>query len=202
MTRRPVRHTLRRDQRTALNASVTAVAAGGRATIVMPCGCGKGLVSARTAEHLTQSGHIRRTVVMVPTLDLLAQSAQVWKEQNDHHGHLLAVCSPRADLDALNIPQTTDPAELAALLAGLDHYTVFATYASLADGDDKQGALLAAHAARALPTWDLLIADFTNRHVGVRDVRVEWSGGVGEGCGLGAGGRRHGGGSRFGGGGT
>ncbi|MER5376254.1 DEAD/DEAH box helicase family protein [Streptomyces sp. NPDC002553] len=166
MTRRPARHTLRRDQRTALNASVTAVAAGGRATIVMPCGCGKGLVAARTAEHLTHSGHVRRTVVMVPTLDLLAQSAQVWKEQNDHHGHLLAVCSPRADLDALGIPQTTDPAELAALLAGLDHYTVFATYASLADGDDKQGALLAAHAARALPAWDLLIADEAHRTSG------------------------------------
>ncbi|MFE2561600.1 DEAD/DEAH box helicase family protein [Streptomyces sp. NPDC059352] len=166
MMRRPTRHTLRRDQRTAVNASITAVAAVGRATVVMPCGCGKTLVAARTAEHLAHSRHVRRTVVMVPTLDLLVQTARVWQEQNDHHGTLLAVCSPRADLDGLGIPQTTDPAELAALLHGLDHYTVFATYASLADGEDKQGGLLAAHAAGLIPAWDLLIADEAHRTSG------------------------------------
>ncbi|MFJ3975955.1 DEAD/DEAH box helicase family protein [Streptomyces sp. NPDC090021] len=166
MMRPPARHTLRRDQRTAVNASVTAVTDGGRATVVMPCGCGKTLVAARTAEHLAHSGHVRRTVVMVPTLDLLVQTVRVWQEQNDHHGALLAVCSPRADLDEIGIPQTTDPAELAALLDGLDHYTVFATYASLAAGEDKQGALLTAHAARTLPAWDLLIADEAHRTSG------------------------------------
>ncbi|MFD7917467.1 DEAD/DEAH box helicase family protein [Streptomyces sp. NPDC059752] len=132
----------------------------------MPCGCGKTLVATRTAEHLAHSGHVRRTLVMVPTLDLLVQTARVWQEQNDHHGARLAVCSPRADLDEIGIPQTTDPAELAALLDGLDHYTVFATYASLADGEDKQGALLTAHAARTLPAWDLLIADEAHRTSG------------------------------------
>ncbi|WP_327411181.1 DEAD/DEAH box helicase family protein (plasmid) [Streptomyces sp. NBC_01281] len=166
MMRPTTRHSLRRDQRTALNTSVAAVTAGGRATVVMPCGCGKTLVAARTAEHLAHSGHVRRTVVMVPTLDLLVQTARVWKEQNDHHGRLIAVCSPRTDLDDLNIPQTTDPAELAAFLGGLDHYTVFATYASLADGEDKQGVLLAAHAARAIPAWDLVIADEAHRTSG------------------------------------
>ncbi|MFD5110068.1 DEAD/DEAH box helicase [Streptomyces cinereoruber] len=166
MTRRPTRHTLRRDQRTAVNASVTTVTDGGRATIVMPCGCGKTLVAARTAEHLAHSRHVRRTIVMVPTLDLLVQTTRVWQEQNNHPGALLAVCSPRADLDEAGIPQTTDPAELAALLEGLDHYTVFATYASLADGQDKQGGLLAAHAAGLIPAWDLLIADEAHRTSG------------------------------------
>ncbi|MEV6358157.1 DEAD/DEAH box helicase [Streptomyces hydrogenans] len=173
MTRPSTRHTLRRDQRTALNASVTAITAGGRATIVMPCGCGKTLVAARTAEHLARSRHVRRTVVMVPTLDLLAQTARVWQEQNDHRGALLAVCSPRSDLDEAGIPQTTDPAELAALLDGLDHYTVFATYASLTDAQDRQGALLAAHASHALPPWDLLIADEAHRTSG--SINKSWA---------------------------
>ncbi|MEU5980276.1 DEAD/DEAH box helicase family protein [Streptomyces sp. NPDC047315] len=166
MMRPPTRHTLRRDQRTALNASVTAVTGGGRATVVMPCGCGKTLVAARTAEHLAHSRHVRRTIVMVPTLDLLAQTARVWQEQNDHHGALLAVCSPRPDLDEAGIPQTTDPTELAALLDGLDHYTVFATYASLTDAEDRQGALLAAHTAGIIQAWDLLVADEAHRTSG------------------------------------
>ncbi|CUM44197.1 putative helicase [Streptomyces venezuelae] len=173
MMRRPTRHTLRRDQRTAVNASVTAVADGGRATVVMPCGCGKTLVAARTAEHLAHSRHVRRTVVMVPTLDLLVQTARVWQEQNENPGTLLAVCSPRADLDEIGIPQTTDPAELAALLEGLDHYTVFATYASLADGEDKQGGLLAAHQSGLILDWDLLIADEAHRTSG--SVNKAWA---------------------------
>ncbi|WP_331725872.1 DEAD/DEAH box helicase family protein [Streptomyces sp. NBC_00470] len=173
MMRRPARHTLRRDQHTALNASITAVADGGRATVVMPCGCGKGLVAARTAEHLAHSGRVRRTVVLVPTLDLLVQSAKVWMQQNDHHGELLAVCSPRADLDALGIPYTTEPDRLAALLNSWDHYTVFATYASLADGEKQQGALLQAHAARSLPTWDLVIADEAHRTAG--SINKSWA---------------------------
>ncbi|MFD6334228.1 DEAD/DEAH box helicase family protein [Streptomyces niveus] len=173
MTHPPTRHTLRRDQRTALNAAVNAVTGGGRATVVMPCGCGKTLVAARTAEHLAHSGRVRRTVVLVPTLDLLAQTARVWQEQNNHHGTLLAVCSPRADLDEVGIPQTTDAAELGDLLTGLDHYTVFATYASLADGENKQGGLLAAHTAGVIPAWDLLISDEAHRTSG--SVNKAWA---------------------------
>ncbi|MEU3465262.1 DEAD/DEAH box helicase family protein [Streptomyces sp. NPDC006733] len=183
----PARHQLRRHQRTARDAGYSAVRDGGRATLVSPCGTGKTLIACRIAEDLTRTRHATRVLVLVPTLDLLVQSARVWREQNQHHGTLLAVCSPRPDLDALGIPRTTDPGELAARLNDQDAYTVFATYASLrgADqpatnaeetdedtrrkedpGEQGTGALIAAHATGSLPPWDLIISDEAHRTSG------------------------------------
>ena len=68
------RKTLKRHQKTAVNAAVHTLRPGGRATVVAPCGTGKTLIAARICEDLAASRHARRRLVLVPTLDLLVQT--------------------------------------------------------------------------------------------------------------------------------
>lgn len=74
--------------------------------------------------------------MMVPTLDLLTQTIQAWR-QAGHTGPAVAVCSLEGDqaLAALGVRCTTHPIRL-ALWAGSGPVTVFATYASLAPRQD------------------------------------------------------------------
>ncbi|KNE81426.1 DEAD/DEAH box helicase family protein [Streptomyces xinghaiensis] len=160
------RKPIRPHQRTAVNATVHALKSGGRATIVMPCGSGKTLVAARVLEELAASRRARRRLILVPTLDLLAQTAAALQADSRHLGTVLAVCSPLEALDRLGIPQTTTAAGLANALADLPHYTVLATYASLVDTDEVHGAVITAHKTRAIPTWDLIVCDEAHRTSG------------------------------------
>ncbi len=73
---------------------------------------------------------------MVPTLDLLAQTAQAWRLVG-HRAPMVAVCSLENDavLNSLGVRTTTNPIQL-ALWAGQGPVVVFATYASLVDRED------------------------------------------------------------------
>ncbi|KAF2775342.1 putative DEAD-like helicase [Streptomyces sp. OM5714] len=77
-----------------------------------------------------------RILVTVPTLDLLAQTAQAWRLVG-HRAAMVAVCSLENDavLNALGVRTTTNPIQL-ALWAGSGPLVVFATYASLVDRED------------------------------------------------------------------
>ncbi|MFF4551204.1 Helicase associated domain protein [Streptomyces sp. NPDC001435] len=106
---------------------------GRRATLVSATGSGKTITAAAAALEWFRGGRI---LVMVPTLDLLVQTAQAWRRVG-HLGPMVAVCSLEGDavLDALEVPTTTNAIQL-ALWAGSGPVVVLATYASLVDRND------------------------------------------------------------------
>ncbi|QTA29892.1 DEAD/DEAH box helicase [Streptomyces sp. CA-256286] len=106
---------------------------GARGTIVSATGSGKTIMAAASALECFPDGRI---LVMVPTLDLLAQTAQAWRAVG-HRAPMVAVCSLENDavLNSLGVRTTTNPIQL-ALWAGSGPVVVFATYASLVDRED------------------------------------------------------------------
>ncbi|MEU4733187.1 Helicase associated domain protein [Streptomyces sp. NPDC023588] len=108
-------------------------AQGARGTIVSATGSGKTITAAASALECFPGGRI---LVTVPTLDLLAQTAQAWRLVG-HRAPMVAVCSLENDpvLNELGVRTTTNPIQL-ALWAGSGPVVVFATYASLVDRED------------------------------------------------------------------
>ncbi|MFD9678071.1 DEAD/DEAH box helicase family protein, partial [Streptomyces sp. NPDC059981] len=106
---------------------------GARGTIVSATGSGKTITAAASALECFPGGRI---LVTVPTLDLLAQTAQAWRLVG-HRAPMIAVCSLENDpvLNELGVRTTTNPVQL-ALWAAAGPVVVFATYASLVDRED------------------------------------------------------------------
>ena len=157
---------LRRHQRSAVDAVVSALGAGGRGQVVMPCGTGKTLVGIGAAARLD----VKLALVVVPTLALIKQTASAWCSAYQGRLRVLFACSdasvPLAEdesalrtsdvADSLGAPVSTDPHSLAGILANWSsrasvRAVAFATYASLGR------ALMAARLAGT--TFDLVIAD-------------------------------------------
>lgn len=129
-------------------------AEGLRTQVIAATGSGKTLIAVAAAEKLGA----RRVLVLVPTLDLLTQTAAAWRE-GGRTGAMVGVCSLRAD-DSDGVPCTTDPGELVSWVKGLERVTVFATYAAVG-----LGTLQNAHAA-GLGAWDLMVVDEAHRTSG------------------------------------
>ncbi|MGW7348752.1 Helicase associated domain protein [Streptomyces sp. NPDC054854] len=102
--------------------------AGLRATVVAACGTGKTFIAAAAALRLARRG---RVLVLLPTLDLLTQTAREWRLAG-HTGPAVAVCSLEDDpaLWSLGVRATTSAPQL-GLWHGRGQVTVYATYASL-----------------------------------------------------------------------
>ncbi len=100
---------------------------------VSATGSGKTITTAACALEYFPEGRI---LVMVPTLDLIVQSAQSWRRVG-HRAPMVAVCAVDKDevLEQLGVRTTTNPIQL-ALWAGSGPVVVFATYASLVDRED------------------------------------------------------------------
>ncbi|MGW8889637.1 Helicase associated domain protein [Streptomyces sp. NPDC055749] len=101
---------------------------GLRGQVHAACGTGKTIIAAASAKRLMPKGRI---LVLVPTLDLLAQTVKAWHEAG-HKGPAVAVCSLQDDpeLWSLKVRSTTNPVQL-ALWHGEGPVTIYATYASL-----------------------------------------------------------------------
>ncbi|MBQ1101288.1 Helicase associated domain protein [Streptomyces sp. b94] len=101
---------------------------GLRGQVHAACGTGKTIMAAASARWLVPRG---RVLVLVPTLDLLAQTVRAWHEAG-HKGPAVAVCSLQDDpgLWSLKVRSTTNPIQL-ALWHGQGPVTIYATYASL-----------------------------------------------------------------------
>ncbi|MFF4846176.1 DEAD/DEAH box helicase [Streptomyces collinus] len=123
---------------------------GLRTQVIMATGSGKTLVAARSAEELRAG----RVLVLVPSLDLLAQTEAAWRE-GGRTGPMVGVSSLRGE--EVSFPNTTDVGELVSWVRPFDKVTVFATYASLG-----LGTLERAHRA-GLPDWDLIVVDEAHR---------------------------------------
>ncbi len=126
---------------------------GLRTQVVMATGSGKTLVAVRSAQELRAG----RVLVLVPSLDLLAQTEGAWRE-GGRTGPVIGVSSLRGE--EVSFPNTTDVDELVEWTRPFDKVTVFATYASLG-----LGTLERAHAA-GLPGWDLIVVDEAHRTSG------------------------------------
>ncbi|MFF3177903.1 Helicase associated domain protein [Streptomyces sp. NPDC057900] len=125
-------------------------ARGLRTQVIMATGSGKTRVAVRSAEEL----HAGRVLVLVPSLDLLAQTEAAWRE-GGRRGPMIGASSLRGE--EVSFPNTTDVDELVEWTRGLDKVTVYATYASLG-----LGTLERAHAG-GLPAWDLIVVDEAHR---------------------------------------
>ncbi|MEU1282536.1 Helicase associated domain protein [Streptomyces sp. NPDC005805] len=101
---------------------------GLRGQVHAACGTGKTIISAASAKRIVPKGRI---LVLVPTLDLLAQTVKVWHNAG-HKGPAVAVCSLQDDpeLWSMKVRSTTNPVQL-ALWHGQGPVTIYATYASL-----------------------------------------------------------------------
>ncbi|MEU7473711.1 Helicase associated domain protein [Streptomyces sp. NPDC044984] len=153
---------LRPHQREAVDAVLRALEFSARSTVperglrtqvVMATGSGKTLVAARSAEELRAG----RVLVLVPSLDLLAQTEAAWRA-GGRTGPMIGVSSLRGE--EAPFPNTTDVGELVDWVRLFDKVTVFATYASLG-----VGTLERAHAA-GLPSWSLIVVDEAHRTSG------------------------------------
>ncbi|MFH9829677.1 DEAD/DEAH box helicase [Streptomyces bobili] len=123
---------------------------GLRTQVIMATGTGKTLVATRSAEELRAG----RVLVLVPSLDLLAQTETAWRK-GGRSGPMIGVSSLRGE--DVSFPNTTDVDELVEWTRHLDKVTVFATYASLG-----LGTLERAH-QRGLPGWSLIVVDEAHR---------------------------------------
>jgi len=138
---------------------------GERGTVVAACGTGKTLMAAECSVRLAGGDPV---VVMVPTVELLAQTIREWRAHlGPAAGAVVAVCDARLIRQAARhagiglsdgVEVTTDPARLARLLAR-GRVTVVATYASL----PVVKAAFGRHEARRA---GLLVADEAHRTAG------------------------------------
>ncbi len=116
----------------------------------MATGSGKSLVATRSAEELRAG----RVLVLVPSLDLLAQTEASWRA-GGRTGPMVGVSSLRGE--EVSFPNTTHVDELVEWTCHLEKVTVFATYASLG-----LGTLERAHQG-GVPGWDLIVVDEAHR---------------------------------------
>ncbi|MFJ1796855.1 DEAD/DEAH box helicase [Kitasatospora griseola] len=152
-------------QKDAVAAAVKAVKNGGRATVVAATGSGKTLIAAGCARRLAVKG---RVLVLVPTIELLEQTAAAWSLKGGRRGLAIAACSRAEALESaeaggrVHAQVTTQAARIADLVTSAkagDPVTVYATYASLE-------RIVTAHREFGLPVWDLVVIDEAHRTAG------------------------------------
>jgi superfamily II DNA or RNA helicase len=136
-----------------------------RGQLIMACGTGKTL----TALFINEKLAAERTLVLVPSLSLLAQTLREWTAHTTQAFDFLPVCSDEtvADPDAavantsdLGFPVTTNPQEIATFLRRRSGpRVVFATYQS-------SPQIAEAFRLGRVPAFDLVIADEAHRCAG------------------------------------
>ncbi|MEV6212559.1 Helicase associated domain protein [Kitasatospora sp. NPDC051914] len=152
-------------QKDAVAAAVREVKDGGRATVVAATGSGKTLIAAGCARRLAARG---RVLVLVPTIELLEQTAEAWSLGGGRRGLAVAACSREEALESaeaggrVHAQVSTQAARIADLVATEkvgEPVTVYATYASLE-------RIVQAHRDFGLPAWDLVVIDEAHRTAG------------------------------------
>ncbi|MFG2919010.1 Helicase associated domain protein [Kitasatospora sp. NPDC048298] len=152
-------------QKDAVAAAVREVKDGGRATVVAATGSGKTLIAAGCARRLAARG---RVLVLVPTIELLEQTAESWSLRGGRRGLAVAACSREEALESaeaggrVHAQVSTQAPRIADLVAkekAGEPVTVYATYASLE-------RIVQAHQGWGLAPWDLVIIDEAHRTAG------------------------------------
>ncbi|MEV7863716.1 Helicase associated domain protein [Streptomyces hirsutus] len=132
-----------------------------RVQVIMPCGTGKTHLAVHIAHEVAPDS---RSLTVMPTLDLLNQTARVW-HTSGRPGHYFGLCSDKQTSEPVLsgvLTMTSDPARLAAAVRAADGpVSIFATYASLPK-------LVEAHQRHLLPRWDIAVVDEAHRTAGAR----------------------------------
>jgi superfamily II DNA or RNA helicase len=132
-----------------------------RVQVIMPCGTGKTHLAVHIAHEVVPDS---RSLTVMPTLDLLNQTARVW-HTSGRPGHYFGLCSDKQTSEPVLsgvLTMTSDPARLAAAVRAADGpVSIFATYASLPK-------LVEAHQRHLLPRWDIAVVDEAHRTAGAR----------------------------------
>jgi superfamily II DNA or RNA helicase len=158
--RRPPRKKPFPHVREAIRATVRGFKSTDRGQLLMACGTGKTLAAMWIAERLGS----KRTLILVPSLSLLAQTLREWSANATEPFDYLAVCSDETVVGEdkltqhtaeLGLPVTTDPERIAAFLRRRGRRVVFATYQS-------SPQIAAAYEDRT-PAFDLAVADEAHR---------------------------------------
>jgi superfamily II DNA or RNA helicase len=161
--RRPKRKKPFPHVRQAIKATVKGFDQAERGQLIMACGTGKTLVGLWSSERLRST----RTLVLVPSLSLLAQTLREWTANATQPFDYLAVCSDEtvvgedefvASTAELGVPVTTGPGEISRFLRRRGRRVVFSTYQS-------SPQIAAAQRGRT-PHFDLAIADEAHRCAG------------------------------------
>ncbi len=156
-------------QRDAVKAVVAEIGTGGRCQAIMACGTGKTVVGAEVSRQVAPGG---RVLIVVPTLELLAQTARSCAEHlGAGAGLIAAVCSEsaatmeaaeiRSEMEHLNAGVSTDPEQAARWARSPGRVTMLVTYQSL--------HIIAAMTGPGAPGWDLIVIDEAHRSAGRAD---------------------------------
>lgn len=135
--RKTVEPRLPRDyQEEAIKSCIKGLAATSRGKLILPCGAGKTLTALWINERLQSS----KTLVLVPSLALLAQFKSVWREHESRRTRFFCVCSekdiaaddePSFKIEEIAALVTTDPKEIRKLIQQSDEpLVVYGTYQS------------------------------------------------------------------------
>ncbi len=147
----------------AIRATVRGFNGNDRGQLIMACGTGKTLAAMWISERLDA----KRTLILLPSLSLLAQTLREWSANASKPFDYLAVCSDASvageddflqHTSKLGLPVTTDPERIAAFLRRRGRRVVFATYQS--------SPQIAAALEGRVPTFDLAVADEAHRCAG------------------------------------
>ncbi|MEU9608506.1 Helicase associated domain protein [Streptomyces sp. NPDC048057] len=157
-----LRTPLRGHQTLAVDACVHEFTDGApRVSVVMATGTGKTLVALNTVQETAPQGN---ALIVMPTLDLLEQTAAVWQSEG-RQGIYLGYCGrdgPQVRPLRGVLTMIRDPGELARRASLADGpVNVFCTYHSLNN-------LTRAHRDHHLPRWDIVICDEAHRTAGNR----------------------------------
>ena len=136
----------------------------------MACGTGKTLAALRIAEEIAGVGG--RVLYLVPSIGLFAQAMREWSEQQGVPHRYIGICSDTkagktaedASILELEIPVTTDPADISEALQKTDENSmkvVFCTYHSLPIVEASQDT--------GAPPFDLILCDEAHRTTGIED---------------------------------
>ena len=161
---------LREHQREAFSDVINGFKASDRGKLIMACGTGKTFAALRIAEHIAGVGG--RVLYLVPSIGLFAQAMREWSEQQGVPHRYIGICSDTkagktaedASILELEIPVTTDPADISEALQKTDEKSmkvVFCTYHSLPIVEASQDA--------GAPPFDLILCDEAHRTTGIED---------------------------------
>lgn len=130
-----------------------------RVTTIMATGSGKTHVALHAVQEIAPQG---RALVLVPTQDLLEQTAQLWRREG-RPGRYLGICTPDEVLGrslAKTLTVVNTPESIAEAAADTDGaLNVFCTYQSLCK-------VVQAHADYQLSGWDVVVADEAHHAAG------------------------------------
>ena len=160
------KRTARPHQEEAIAAVVAGFQTQDRGQLLMACGTGKTL----TAFWINKRLKAGRTLVLLPSLNLLSQTLKEWEAESSEGLNWIAVCSDKTvakkgadewvvNLSDLGIPVTNDPDTIGDFLRQSPNGVVFSTYQS-------SPLIVEAQEDSSVPDFDLAIADEAHRCAG------------------------------------